>query len=46
MEIRLQLRLILLKGNGNGIGRADIVLYLQWDSDVRMAGARSIYKTY
>ena len=45
VSILLWLRLMLINGNGNGIGRADIVSYLQWDYDVWMAGARSIYKT-
>ena len=45
VEIRLRLRLMLLNGHGNGIGRVGIVSYLQWDSDVWIAGARSIYKT-
>ena len=41
----LRLRLMILNGSGNGIGHADIVLYLRWDSDVWIAGARYIYKT-
>ena len=45
IRLRLRLRLMLLNGNVYGIVRADIVLYLRWDSDVWMAGARSIYKT-
>ena len=42
----LRLRLMILNGSGNGIGHADIVLYLRWDSDVWIAGVRSIYRTY
>ena len=44
VSIRLRLQLILLNGNRNGIGRAGIILYLRWDSDVWMVGAHSIYK--
>ena len=36
--------MMTLNGNGNGIVCEDIVSYLQWYSDVWMAGARYIYK--